>query len=433
VPTHVTARLAWHNDGWNGAICKAPEENTYCVGWKSFPDDVIARERDLAIEKCHAGCPGNALEGYIPPCSYSYNAFGYESAPAASNPPDFFFGGAERREWMLPPATVCIWPYEAMYAEEVKASGYLDNDRRRALTLEFFKLIKQDCGTNLIFYYANYSNPLSEDEAPRYVMIGVSRILKVGEELLYENVTPTVAQKYAGGMIWARTITSSYPEEGVRLPYHRYLHDPERLAEIAVVPENQALCKYGSKHVSDDEAIGLLEQFLAKVRLLEEIGDENEDWSVREAWLLKVVARLWTHRGLYPGLLKALEAAGAVALIDGTKALCIREGHDKAHAAAFEVLETGGDNDLTAGLDTAEHKRISRNWRLLEDGARMLLRDVLPRLDLSAQAMTAIASEKRNECGLAISAEEIAANPYVIAEMYCGDDAADRIAWSTID
>jgi exodeoxyribonuclease V alpha subunit len=433
VPTHVTARLAWHNDGWNGAICKAPEENTYCVGWKSFPGDVIARERDLAIEKCHAGCPGNALEGYIPPCSYSYNAFGLESAPAASHPPDFFFGGAERREWAVPPATVCIWPYEAMYAEEVKASGYLDNDRRRALMLEFFKPIKQDCGKNLIFYYANYSNPLSEDEAPRYVMIGVSRILKVGEELFYENVTPNVAQKYAGGMIWARNITSSYPEEGVRLPYHRYLDDPERLAEIAVVPENQVLCKYGSKHVSDDEAIGLLEQFLAKVRLLKDIGDETEDWSVREAWLLKVIARLWTHRGLYPGLLKALEAAGAVALIGGAKALCIKEGHEKAHAAAFEVVETDSDNDLSASLDAAERKRTSRSWRLLEDGARMLLRDVLPRLDLSAQAMTAIVSEKRDECGLAVSAEEIAANPYLLAEMYCGDDVADRIAWSTVD
>jgi exodeoxyribonuclease V alpha subunit len=67
-----------------------------------------------------------------------------------------------------------------MYAEEVKASGYLDNDRRRALTLEFFQPIERDCGKNLIFYYANYSNPLSEDEAPRYVMIGVSRIVKVG-------------------------------------------------------------------------------------------------------------------------------------------------------------------------------------------------------------------------------------------------------------
>ena len=27
MPTHITARLAWHTDGWNGTICKAPEKN----------------------------------------------------------------------------------------------------------------------------------------------------------------------------------------------------------------------------------------------------------------------------------------------------------------------------------------------------------------------------------------------------------------------
>ena len=58
-----------------------------------------------------------------------------------------------------------------MYAEEVKAGGFLDNGRRRALTLEFFKPIEDDCGTNLIFYYANYSNPLSEEDAPKYVLL----------------------------------------------------------------------------------------------------------------------------------------------------------------------------------------------------------------------------------------------------------------------
>ncbi len=258
MPTHVTARLAWHNDGWNGAVCKKPEENTYCVGWKSHPGDVIARERDLTIEKRNAGCAGMALKGYIPPCSYSYNAFGLEGAQAASNPPDFFFDGAKRREWALPPATVCIWPYEAMYADDVRTSGYYDNNCRRKLSLEFFEPIRQDCGNNLIFYYTNYSNPLSEEEVPRYVMIGVSRIVKVGEELFYDNVTPEVAKKYAEGAIWARNITSSYPHEGVRLPYHHYLDDPQRLAEIAVFPEHQALCKYGSKHLSDDEAIGVL-------------------------------------------------------------------------------------------------------------------------------------------------------------------------------
>lgn len=434
MPTHITARLAWHSDGWNGAICKAPEQNSYCVGCKSFPGDVIARERNLELEKKHAGQLANKLKGYVPPCGYSYNAFGLETAPASSTPPDFFFGGAERHEWTLPPATVCVWPYEAMYAEEVKASGYLDNDRRRQLTLEFFKPIQADCGSNLIFYYANYSNPLSDEESPRYAIVGVSRIVNVGDELFYNNVTPQIAEKYAGGMIWARDITAAYPNEGIRLPYHRYRDDPERLAEIAVYPENPALCKYGSKHISDDEAIGLLEQFLAKIRLLKEIGDSSEDWSIREEWLLQTIAKLWTHRGLYPGLLKALDAAGAGALIDGAKSLCLDKGHEYAHATAFEAIEGTKDNVLTAALDPTERKRISRSWKLLDEGARKLLRDVLPRIDLSKDAMSAIAlPENRENCGIAASAEEIISNPYILSEQYCGDSPEDRIGWSVID
>lgn len=433
MPTHVTARLAWHNDGWNGAICRRPELNSYCVGCKSFPGDVISRERNLDLEKIHAGKMGNAIEGYVPPCSYSYNAFGLEEAPSASNPPDFFFGGAGRAEWTLPPATVSIWPYEAMYADEVKAEGFLDNNTRRKLTLEFFKPIQDDVGSNLIFYYANYSNPLSEDDAPRYAIIGASRILKLGAELLYSNPTEDVQRKFAGGMVWARDVTSAYPDEGVRLPYHRYLDDPHTLAEIAVLPENSNLCKYGSKHVSDDEAIGLLEQLLAKVRFLIEMNDQSEDWSVRESWLLKTIAELWKHRGLYPGLLRALEAAGATALVDRVKKLAIEKGSAEAHAQAFAFLDAGTSNNVSAGLDMAERSRIARNWKLQADDARLLLRDVLPRFDLSAEAMSAIASDGRDVCGLAVSGGEIAANPYLLCESYCGESPDDRLAWSRID
>ncbi len=433
MPTHLTARLAWHNDGWNGAICKAPEKNTYCVGCKSYPGDVIARERDLEMEKRLAGRSGMQLEGYVPPCSYSYNAFSRDEAPSASNPPGFFYGGARRHEWMLSAATVSVWPYEAMYTEEVKAEGYLDNDRRRALTQEFFLPIEDDCGRNLVFYYANYSNPLSEEEAPRYVLIGVSRIVKVGKERFYENVSEEIATRYAGGLIWARDISAAFPEEGVRLPYHRYLNEPDRLAEIALFPENPLTCKYGSKHLTDDEAVGLLEQFLAKVRFLRETGDESEDWSVREAWLLESISKLWRNRGLYPGLLKALKVGKATPLIDAVKDLAIREGQEKAYAAVFEFLECGIDNVLTTGLNEAVRKKIARNWMLNEDGSRLLLRDVLPRLDLTVEAMGAVASPQRDDCGITASAEEIAANPYLIAEMYCGADASDRVPWSTVD
>ena len=121
---HLTARLAWHDDGWNGRICEKPDCNTYCVGMHSFPGDVVARERNLALETENAGAPIAKLSGaQIPPCIYSVNAFGSDPIRGYSNPPDFFNGGAVRTEWDIPEATACVWPYEAMYGDDVYDEG----------------------------------------------------------------------------------------------------------------------------------------------------------------------------------------------------------------------------------------------------------------------------------------------------------------------
>ena len=53
--SHLTARRARHDDGWNGRVCQKPECNSYCIGAQSFPSDVGLRERKLAIEKKNAG------------------------------------------------------------------------------------------------------------------------------------------------------------------------------------------------------------------------------------------------------------------------------------------------------------------------------------------------------------------------------------------
>lgn len=203
--THLTARLAWHDDGWNGRVCGKPACNTYCVGSHSFPGDVIFRERELSTEIKNAGKRVAQLSGAdLPPCIYSVNAFGDKSIKGYSNPPDFFRGGATRTEWNIEPATVCVWPYEAMYSDDVyNESGRLDNDRRAANAEEFFKDIEKN--KSLIFYYANYSNPFSEEESPRYALIGISRVKEVGPRLSYENVNDYVRQNYAGGMISARS------------------------------------------------------------------------------------------------------------------------------------------------------------------------------------------------------------------------------------
>ena len=82
---------------------------------------------------------------------------------ASAEPPDFSDFTAQKREWEMPPSTVCIWPYEEMYSKEVKIpGGGHDNAKRFARAKALFEQLTED--KSLIFYYANYSNPFSEED-----------------------------------------------------------------------------------------------------------------------------------------------------------------------------------------------------------------------------------------------------------------------------
>ena len=120
---HMSARLAWHMDGWNGHVCKNPPANTYCVGPFSYPGEMVAEKRDLKVEQANAGKCCTKLKGAIPPCIYSINAFGKEQITAFADPPSFFKDNTSRHLWDLAPATVCVWPYEVMYGDDVKEEG----------------------------------------------------------------------------------------------------------------------------------------------------------------------------------------------------------------------------------------------------------------------------------------------------------------------
>lgn len=51
---HISARVAWHDSGWNGRICQNPKANTYCVDQYSFPGDTTAHDRQLDWEQTEA-------------------------------------------------------------------------------------------------------------------------------------------------------------------------------------------------------------------------------------------------------------------------------------------------------------------------------------------------------------------------------------------
>ena len=431
---HLTARLAWH-DGWDGRICEQPDCNTYCVGRYSFPGDVVARERNLKREIANKGKPVAKLDsGELPPCIYSINAFGRDAIRGYSNPPDFFRGGAKRTEWDIPEATVCVWPYEAMYGEDVYTEGgYLDNDRRSEKADEFFSTI--EAGKSLIFYYANYSNPFSEEESPRYALIGVSRVKKVGDRLTYDDSNDYVRERFAGGMIWARNVSSDYPNEGLRLPYHRYRDDPETMQRIAVFPENPRTCKYGARLLTNDDAIGLLEQILSAVHDLNALGDDSEDWNERERWLLGCIADLWDKRGLYPGLLNVMRFLSADKATGPARTLMDKGQSKEAHRLFFEAVDEG-EEVPELELTGKALQRLSRQWHLKPESARSLLHDVLPRLDLAVEQIQRIVSEEANDRGAHGLPADITApldNPYLLCEGYVGDSPDDVIPWGMVD
>ena len=428
--THISARVAWHDDGWNGRVCRDPKRNTFCVGQSSYPGDVIGEQRDLAWETSDsvAGRLCREVDG-VPPCIYSINAFSEEAATAVSDPPDFF-GGGKRREWDLPAATTCVWPYEAMYSDEVAdGKGYYDGAARRAEAQRYFDALSPS--RSLIFYYANYSNPFSEDDARRYVIVGVSRLKEVGDELFYDAV-PDQARERHGGFVWARNVTSNYPQEGFRLPYHRFREDEEALRRFLTVPVNPRNFKYGSRHISDDDALTIVEQLLQAAHELNEL-DREERWGERIEWLSSVVAELWSGRGLYPGLLRVLSAIRFERAIPWAKEATQSRPEQEVVDELFAFLDREGAPPPDLGLAESELRNVQRRWRLREDAERRLLREVMPRFDLSEEQITRIVGDKRADFGVESGLDEIAANPYVLVEQYAGDDPDDLIPFAKID
>lgn len=431
--THLSARLAWHDNGWNGHICSNPKGNTYCVGQHSFPGDMCAKRRDLVSEEANAGKPIKGL-AQIPPCVYSANAFGVDTVRGFAPPPEWFRDGTGVAEWDMPPATVIVWPYEEMYHDDVlnppKTTPKYDAEKRRKRAEDFFAEITSD--RSLIFYYANYSNPLSEGDEKYYVIVGVSRVKKVGSEIHWLNQSDEMERRY-GRYVWERNITAHYPDQGLRLPYHRYMDRPEVLERILLTPENERNFKYGTRRMSDGDALILIEQLSEAVKVLEEIGDTSENWAQRQAWLASVMAELWRSRGLYPGLATVLDYLQFAEAIPHLKKQVMAQCDVQALKDAIFAWLDGKAQEISGlALPKKRTDEVRRQWHLLEDAQRTILRDILPRFALETGQVKAIVAFS-SEVSIRTSLAEVIENPYLLAEQYVGMGPDDRITFSKID
>ena len=471
-PHHVTIRVPWHDGGWTGNVCARPLDNTSCL--------ILPRIGEGRRDDVEARCSGQRLDELdradLPPCVGERVSF---MAPFAltrtmTHPYKEFYpethGHFEPTRFMQPEYSAACVPFrwtlhekvegnakdsEIGIAERLKIGWVPDREpdirnhqgkevetawvqergNQLALLDTFFGALRPE--ESLCFFYAKRT-PLSEQS--QRVIVGVGRVLSVGEPTEYEykvknpplrcvlwerNVGHSVRPGFADGFLFPHQEALALAErEGV---------DPEEF--VAFAPDEYFdAYSYGSELLTHDGAVASLVTCAATLHRIR--GRIEGPWDQALAWIDTQLNRLWKARGAFPGLGSALSAFGyewgfqhGSLLAYEIELLREREGRGNPWALVEAVMndpaKLGGPvaKLLTDGL--------RKGWKRLTDERRALLQ-LLGRCAISEdQALRMYDTTARAEAGVEASNAELLPNPYLLFER--DRRAAVPIAFGAVD
>ena len=439
--THLSTRLVWHDRAWDGHICDNPSKNAYCIVQQHIRDG-----RDDDREDQAAGLPLAELGSWQPPCSRDPIAFSSRGYTITHNDPLEFRQLPSVKE-DIPPYSVCPSPYRWMREENFriicedekldiresdqpdKESGWVfEPDRQIELLKNFWGKLEKD--KSLLFFYCNHGNPL--DENLNRILLGVSRISQIGQQLYFGTKLPKFPAQYP---IWSRCITHDFENQGFRLPYHEYFkagHDPKNI--LCLVPEGAKLnFSYVAEQLGDDMAVGALERLVQSVQAVKDEGKVPGDWDKHLVWLNDVLSEVWLNRGPFPGTGSVLQYLGCESGTAYQRQVLVPLLNKGENAWEYVLAILEGRNKCEQKQYAKAMKQAAERWAAYKEPRHKLLAQ-LARFEMSPAQVERIANpDKRAECGISGTDNEIVANPYLLSEMDQGDGDTDLVALETID
>ena len=333
---HLTVRTAWHDSGWNGRVCKDPEGNVYCSGAHSLLSGRIEKNKNVGLES-QDGVAGNLVaqvaddqNGYIPPCYWSLNIQSEQAFDVSQG--HAFSSINDRIATKLKPFSFFTWPFRLSFVhskKQQKKHGNYWPDMEQRIKRYFSKF---DEGQSVVFFYANYDNPVSGDEM-KYLVTGCSVVNHVDDFTYFDIDSETLEgikfkwdrktkayvennkMKNFPRMNWAVQMTHD-PEKAVFLPYQKYIQyedggEQELLSEIKVTVDNATIrnsFKYVSMDLDDDKCLNLLYQMRSSLHKVKEHGIVADDYDAEKQLekLTDLISLVWKKRGCYPSLSKVL-------------------------------------------------------------------------------------------------------------------------------
>lgn len=455
---HVSIRVPWHDNKWNGTVCNNPRHNNSCLILKN-----CALNRDDDLEEQVAGMRIDELDKSQYPCCIGDRGIfmsPFDIHKTTNHPykeiDKSYYKHFKDTHLRFPSYSAAGVPFAWMLREEAvkKAEAYdLDFDLDREPNLKFSTAWVQeytnqksilDCffehletNKSLCFFYAK-DVPFYEGSGR--VLIGVGRVKDVGDGKEYDYTEKGNFRS----MLWEHMIQHSIREDfkdGFILPYHEAMKysennpefDPSQIAVVA--PDDKILeMSYATEHVSNDTAIRILLECAKSLRKVNELNLGNRNWNKQIKWVHDRINELQELRGDYPGL-------GSV--------LCAFDVED-GNFIAMEILEKYEDEDpwliigklfetpekivspyLAKNITPILQKRWIKN-KTDKSRHRIELLQLLSRFDINIdQAKTIFDEIERENNDLNLSDEEILRNPYLMFEY--GGKMEEPISFSTID
>lgn len=444
---HLSVRVPWHDNSWNGSVCNNPKANGACLILKN-----CALNRNDEQEQSLAGqLLSNLTEEQYPVCIGERATFMAPFSidktlkhPYALSSPNTH-GHLKPTRVQFPAFAAAAVPYHWMLKENAKektalydlnyddakepqldwASNGGDNwvqeiKNQKALLNCFFEHLQEEA--SLVFFYAKQV-PFVEDSGR--VLAGVGKIIKIIASEAYEG-----SNSRFGAAYWEHMILHSIRKDGKNgflLPYHSAIEYQQEtpsfdVAELAVIVPNDKRFEfsYGTEHVSNDSAIRVLLDCIKSLERAEELGiGENHQTSIQ--WIHNEIAQLEKLRGAYPGMGAALCAFG------------IEKGHFVA-AEIINQLKDDKDNpwllfekaldnpkgilsDAVAALIPFISNKLYNRLKGKATPIRIKFLHLLSRFDLSIEQATFLfVEEEREELGIIRNDEEYLSNPYLIYE-----------------
>lgn len=447
---HLTIRVAWHDNRWNGTVCKQPSKNSSCLSLKR-----IRQNRDDQREDEHAGQQWpEPSDGNFPACVDESGAF--------MSPVDFqrifthpyqhnaktqaTHGHLKETPVTLPKystfATPFWWtlrvnqdeidsilpkplPPDEEMPPDFSSDWVFGRARQEAiLRLVFSQLVE---GKSLVFFYCKNGHPLG-DEFKRLV-VGLGTILKIGRPISYQT-EPDGLPTYT---LWDRIIQHSIRSEGsdgFLIPYHDYVMTTGDVSEdvrryellrdiaVAAASQHQRTFSYGSELAGWDAALGILARCLQAIRLIRRHGIAPGPWDKREEWVNQQIDGVWKDRGAFPGLGPALEAMG-LRLGTAFSMDLAATGKVKAADDPWPLVDAifRGKEKPPLPAYTYDVLNTCKTWTSLSSSRKTLLQ-LLSRFELTCdQAKRWFNPEKRPKAGWTpITDDDILQNPYLVAE-----------------